>query len=193
MEQMQTQELISALADGRLQGEAFGRGVELAVSDPVAREAWAAYHLIGDVLRSGELAIASDPSAFMARLNERLRDEQPIGAPASLQREEGAFRAPARDPANDVRWKVLAGFASLAAVGAIAWNLAGPVGVRPPAAELAKAGPGAQATPAGERAVMIRDPQLDELLAAHRQLRGPSALQISAGFVRNATFDAGGR
>ena len=65
MEQMQTQELISALADGQLQGDAFARGVELAASDPAAREAWQAYHLIGDVLRSGELAVASSPSAFL--------------------------------------------------------------------------------------------------------------------------------
>ena len=32
MEQMQTQELISALADGQLQGEPFARGVECALS-----------------------------------------------------------------------------------------------------------------------------------------------------------------
>ena len=36
---------------------------------------------------------------------------------------------------------------------------------------------------------MIRDPQLDELLAAHRQLGGASALQMPAGFLRNATFE----
>ncbi len=36
---------------------------------------------------------------------------------------------------------------------------------------------------------MIRDPRLDELLAAHRQLgNSTSALQMPAGFLRNATF-----
>jgi sigma-E factor negative regulatory protein RseA len=37
---------------------------------------------------------------------------------------------------------------------------------------------------------MIRDPRLDEMLAAHRQLGGgASALQTPAGFLRNATFE----
>ncbi|MHB8949586.1 MAG: sigma-E factor negative regulatory protein, partial [Rhodoferax sp.] len=36
---------------------------------------------------------------------------------------------------------------------------------------------------------MIRDPQLDALLAAHKQFGGTSALQGPAGFLRNATFD----
>jgi len=41
--------------------------------------------------------------------------------------------------------------------------------------------------------LMIRDPQLDALLAAHRQFGGTSALQMPAGFLRNATFSEGGR
>jgi sigma-E factor negative regulatory protein RseA len=36
---------------------------------------------------------------------------------------------------------------------------------------------------------MLRDPHLDALMAAHRQFGGPSALQNSSGFLRNATFD----
>lgn len=188
MEQMQTQELISALADGQLHGDAFARGVELAASDPVAREAWQAYHLIGDVLRSGELAVGSPPSAFLERLQRRLQDEPPL-APAAA--------APVRrhqEAANDgsFRWKVVAGFASVAAVGAMAWSLAASLPNKPGSAELAKAPAGTVLT-AGERGVMIRNPQLDELLAAHRQLGGTSALQMSTGFVRNATFDASGR
>jgi sigma-E factor negative regulatory protein RseA len=37
---------------------------------------------------------------------------------------------------------------------------------------------------------MLRDPRLDELLAAHKQYGGASALQMPAGFLRNATFEA---
>ncbi len=44
-----------------------------------------------------------------------------------------------------------------------------------------------------EAPVIIRDPQLDALLAAHRQFGGTSALQMPAGFLRNATFEAGPR
>ena len=41
--------------------------------------------------------------------------------------------------------------------------------------------------------VMIRDPRLDELLAAHKQFGSTSALQMPAGFLRNATFETPGR
>ena len=194
MKQMQTQELISALADGRLRGEAFARGVELAATDAVGRQRWATYHLIGDVLRSGENAVGSEPTAFLARLQQRLEREQPPASPARRQ-EIGVF--PQRDKAaNDTsfRWKVVAGVASFAAVSAIAWSLAGAVADKPESAQIAIAASGSGAVlPASERVTMIRDPQLDELLAAHRRLGGASALQISAGFVRNTGFGGTGR
>jgi len=44
-----------------------------------------------------------------------------------------------------------------------------------------------------DAAVMLRDPRLDALLAAHRQHGGVTALQMPAGFLRNATFDEGAR
>ena len=40
-----------------------------------------------------------------------------------------------------------------------------------------------------EGAVMLRDPELDALMAAHQQLGGHSALQMPSGFLRNATFE----
>jgi sigma-E factor negative regulatory protein RseA len=40
---------------------------------------------------------------------------------------------------------------------------------------------------------MIRDPQLDALLAAHRNFAGASALQMAPGFVHNANFEGVGR
>lgn len=195
MEQMQTQELISALADGQLEGEAFARGVELAATDATGRQRWATYHLIGDVLRSGEHAVGSEPTAFLARLQRRLDREVPVplAAPAQVVRE-----LPQRqDAANEssFRWKLVAGFASVAAVSAIAWSVVGGVASRPDAGKLANAdsaGTGVVLTSAGSRGVMIRDPQLDELLAAHRRL-GASALQMSPAFVRNATFESNGR
>lgn len=194
MEQMQTQELISALADGQLHGEAFARGVELAAGDAAARDAWTAYHLVGDVLRSGELAVGSDPAAFLARLQRRLAQEQPLQALPQAAGEATAL-APRQEAANEgsFRWKLVAGFASVAALGTVAWTLVGGLGARPDGAQLAKA----QAAPttvltASERGVMIRDARLDELLAAHRQLGG-AVLPLPAGFVRNATYEGTGR
>jgi sigma-E factor negative regulatory protein RseA len=191
MEQMQTQELISALVDGQLQGEAFAQGVELTTADAQARDTWATYHLIGDVLRSGENAVGSAPAAFVVRLQQRLVNERPVGSP--LPGAEAVARQ-RPEAANDgsFRWKVLAGFASVAAVGAIAWSVVATLPAKPDGAQLAQRGNGTVLT-SGARGVMIRDPQLDELLAAHRQLGGASALQMSAGFVRNATFESTGR
>jgi sigma-E factor negative regulatory protein RseA len=40
-----------------------------------------------------------------------------------------------------------------------------------------------------DQGVVLRDPQLEELMAAHRQYGSMSALQMPAGFLRNATYD----
>jgi sigma-E factor negative regulatory protein RseA len=47
-------EQISALADGQLEGERFAAVVGKVGGDEEARDSWQMYHLIGDVLRSGE-------------------------------------------------------------------------------------------------------------------------------------------
>jgi sigma-E factor negative regulatory protein RseA len=52
---------------------------------------------------------------------------------------------------------------------------------------------GGLADPPDAQQVMLRDPQLDAMLAAHRQAGGAPALQMSAGFLRNATFEGTSR
>jgi sigma-E factor negative regulatory protein RseA len=199
MDRMQTQELISAMADGQLRGEAFARGVEVAAGDPVALEAWHTYHLIGDILRSGEFAAGTMPAAFLSRLQSRLEQEQRRTAVPGTS--APANPTPALEPiaaqraaANDAnfRWKLVAGFASLAALAAIGWTVS--AGLAGKAEENQLAGAQRATVLAGsERGVMIRDPRLDELLAAHRQLGGASALQMPAGFLRNATYEGPAR
>lgn len=195
MEKLQTRELISALADGQLRGEALVRGVEVAASDPVAREAWHTYHLIGDVLRSGELPAGTAPTEFLGRLQLRLQQEQRGWEPAAggAAAHDGAV-APVREAVNDAsfRWKLVAGLASVTAAMAIAWTAVGGLGGSAEQGQLAAARGGAVLA-GNERGVMIRDPQLDEFLAAHRQLGGASALQMPSGFLRNATFEGGRR
>jgi len=199
MDTMTNQELMSALADGQLSGEAFARGMEAAAADPKAREAWQAYHLIGDALRSSDLA-AAPSGAFMARLSARLAQEaspamqsiaatpQPIGAGAGFDTE--------REAANDgsFRWKMVAGLASVAAVAAIGWSLAGSAGSGLSAQpQLASASGAVPVVTGSQQGVMIRDARLDELLAAHRQFGGAAAVQMPSGFVRNATFEGPAR
>jgi sigma-E factor negative regulatory protein RseA len=182
MEKIDNRELISALADGQLHGEALARGVELATTDAAAREAWHAYHLIGDVLRSGDLAQGSHPGVFIERMQVRLQREAIAVAP-------GVSRMTAANEDN-FRWKLVAGCASLAAAAAITWAAIGVPAGKPEGAQLAAVPSGTVLTKS-ERGVMIRDPRLDELMATHRQLGG-AALVAPAGFLRNATFDGQG-
>jgi sigma-E factor negative regulatory protein RseA len=84
----------------------------------------------------------------------------------------------------------VAGFASLAAVSAIAWNASGLLS--PAAAPQLAQAPAAvsqQVVVASPQGPMVRDARLEELLAAHKQLGGTSALQEPSGFLRNATFE----
>jgi len=199
-------EMVSALADGELHGEEFARAVQAVAGDAGARASWHAYHLVGDVLRSPELASPSSGADFVVRLRARLQQEQAGAAsvPAAGltlhdDAQDAATRVAAdRAPANapSFGWPLLAGVASLTAVAAIAWNvLGGAGGAGPVAAELAQSAPQQMQQQAREstRPVMIRDARLDELLAAHRQAGGASALQMPAGFLRNATFESPGR
>jgi sigma-E factor negative regulatory protein RseA len=201
---MEMQEMISALADGQLRGDALDRVIQTVATDAQARTAWHTYHLIGDVLRSGNLATGTPPAAFLAGFQVRLEREQgspledmPSVVPAQLPVHASVQvdRVPA-EAANDgsFRWKLVAGFASVAAVAAIGWTTVGET-LRPQQAQLASAAPPAAVAVAAERPqVMLRDPRLDELLAAHRQLGGSaSALQSPAGFLRNATFEGPAR
>ena len=168
------------------------------MTDPQGREAWHTYHLIGDVLRSGDLARGTPPVVFLDRLQVRLRQERgpdqtrASGAGSTLAGEPVAV-TDRGNAANDgvFRWKLLAGVATLAAVAAVAWSVAGGGDNGFGAAQIAAAQPEAAASSPSQ--VMIRDPRLDELLAAHRQLGGATALQAPAGFLRNAIFEGPAR
>ena len=191
MDKMDNQEMISALADGQLRGEAFVRGVQAAAADPRAREAWCTYHLVGEVLRTGRASTGAAPEAFLARLRDGLAAEPAAGVAIAVQ---PAIEVRRNDPpaANDWRWKMVAGVASVTAVAAIGWNMVGS-GVPSTAQPQLAAAPAGVSAAAVRPASMIRDPQLDRLLDAHRQLGGATALQTSSGFLRNATFEGPAR
>jgi sigma-E factor negative regulatory protein RseA len=190
---MQTSELMSALADGQLDGEDFAAALHASRHDDSAVECWDTYHLIGDALRSSHGARSADP-AFLSRLNQRLAHEAPQGfalpSPQTAAQESPVALAHRGQAANDgeFRWKLVAGFASVAAVSAIAWNAAG---LLVPAAvpQLAQAPASPQVVVASPQGPVVRDARFEELLAAHKQLGGTSALQEPSGFLRNATFE----
>lgn len=188
-------ELVSALADGQLREEEFAQAMETLAGNADARAAWHAYHLLGDVLRSGELAASrGHDAAFVSRLQLRLQREGIVSRPApdaNLAADPvhsggaaGINHLPAAS-ANDAgfRWKPVAAFASLAALTVLGWHAAEDWRTRSASPQLA------EVTTSAVRPVMIRDSRLDRLLAAHQQFGGTSALQMPAGFLRNATYE----
>jgi sigma-E factor negative regulatory protein RseA len=208
MKHMDNNQMISALADGELESPACAGVLEALSQQAEARQAWQMYHLIGDVLRSSELAHATPSAVFLGRLSERLAAEPaPLAHVSHTMASDAAHGDAAADstvqahraePANDssFRWKLAAGFASAAAIAAVGWTLAGGALLSPAQPQLARA-PGlpssSQVLASSPRGTMIRDARLDELLAAHRQLGGDTALQAPAGFLQNATFDSPAR
>ncbi|MEO8545838.1 MAG: sigma-E factor negative regulatory protein [Burkholderiaceae bacterium] len=201
-------EKVSALADGQLDEAEFDVLAGALASTSQARAAWHSYHVISDVLRAGALPDCSSDMAFVARLRARMAQEPaasmqlevatvgetrmaPLRVPAAIVRVGRVGGRGANDPV--LRWRWLAAAASLAAVAVLGWSITKPGA--DDAAHLADARPvlPQQAvtteTPSVKAPVMMRDPRLDELLAAHRQYGGASALPTAAGFLRNATFE----
>jgi len=161
------------------------------------KRAWADYHLIGDVLRAQAAVPCANRAAFAAGVMARVAQEtqRPSAVAAQPVATSVPVAAPTPVAANDdvFRWKMVAGLASFAAVAAVVWQLvatpAMPTGPQLASAPAPSASDALQlvVTPAGN--VMIRDAQLDELIAAHRQWGGVSALQMPVGFLRSATYE----
>jgi sigma-E factor negative regulatory protein RseA len=153
---------ISAWVDGEIEGDLPG-----ILATPHGRQAWDTYHLIGDTLRSGDLAVPAN-AGFQARLLQALEAEPAIVAPAAP--------ANARRPLR----MALSGLAVAAAVAMVAWMIQPYLGGNPapgPAlADAAAAGPGNTAA--------LDEASLHDYLEAHRQLAGPTA-------VRQVSFDVG--
>ena len=200
----QQRERLSALMDGQAEDAPAWDDMD----DAQMRECWHLYHVVGDVLRAPELAHCTGDAAFLARLHERMNEDaqRPAAEP-----ELSTAPTAAREAANDgvFHWKTLVGAASIAAVAFVAaWDAAAPQAT--PGAHMAKNSQPQANTPVlaavspassqgaafaledSVHGVMLRDPHLDELLAAHRQAAGASGL-TAAGFLRNATYAGDGR
>ncbi len=204
-------EQLSALVDGEVGEAAAAQACAAWRGDADARASWHAYHLIGDVLRSEDLA--ADPArdaGFMAALRLRLEAEPVVLAPRPL---ETAAALPGAAPhvaasASGARrsWKaasvVAAGFVAVAGVVVLT---RGPA-VQAPDATLAQGAAATGNARASAPAIssadpqvlvangkLIRDVRLDRYLAAHKQFAGTSALGVPSGFLRSATADAADR
>lgn len=224
-------EQLSAWVDGELDDQALSQLLaELPVlaDDEACYASLQSYQVIGDLMRSAHVP-CSDSLAFLDALNAKIALEPPLVAQG--QPAPGAVAVPAvaaaaaqtikpaaaaQDAANHsvFRWKMVAGFATVAAVAMVGWNSVGllsggsgsdarqqlaSAAAPQVVASAASARPAAanaqglvqqQVTVGQNSTIMLRDPRLDELLAARGQIGGTANLQMPAGFLRNATFNA---
>jgi sigma-E factor negative regulatory protein RseA len=189
--------LMSSLVDG--EATAVPGGCALWRDDAEARATWHAYHLIGDVLRSDDLAVSARRDiAFLAGVRARLAAEPTVLAP------EPAL-APALAPAvglgavRAVRrhaWlapaAVAAGFVAVAGVLVVA-RVAGPAAdspvlaaVQAPNTGLSFASSSATGTqPLVVEGRLIRDARLDSYFRAHREALGGVPAAVPGGWPRS--------
>lgn len=198
----ETHELISALVDGEVAAAELPDAVAAASRTTEALRIWQTYQVVGQTLRGQAPAALACGDAFLAHFRERMATEvvvRPVPVDVLPPRAaEAALPVPAPS-ANDalIRWKLFAAAASLTAVAVFGWHVAS---LTEPSGTLAAA-PASGANPsqvpvastAAAAPVMLRDARLDALMEAHKQYGGTSALQMPAGFLRNATFDGSGR
>ena len=212
---------LSTLMDGELEDDAVREACGHWRESTEARSAWHAYHVIGDVLRSDDLAC--DPAAdagFLDAFRARLANEPVVLAPQAYAMPSANDRQDGRRVVNAGRngrrsWivpsAVAAGFVAVA--GALVLTRApGTTGVPDNAsAQIAVVNPAerpaavvpaslpASMAPASEPQVFvangqfIRDARLDRYLSAHKQFAGSSALGVPSAFLRNSTADAADR
>jgi sigma-E factor negative regulatory protein RseA len=172
-------ELISCLIDGELdrgEAEALLRGV---CDDADLRAQWEQMHLVGDALRSSEVA-ACHASSFCRRVAAALASEPTVLAPR-----KPAERSQAR------RW-IVPGVAVAASVAALGW-VALPMLAPAPSVTVATA-PAASPPPpavaeqpqpvASRRSVPALNASLDVYLSAHRELTGGTAMPRAAHYLR---------
>ena len=175
---------LSSLMDGDLPAGELAGVIARFCADDALRADWHAYHLIGDVLRSDDLATApARDTRFLQALRSRLEQEGalaqqdaapwlataprppvPVPLPLSASASASVSAAPSRRRLSG--WMaapaaVAAGFVVVAAV--LVGNKAL---LSPPTAEAVFAQQ--MASPAS--GVLVRDARLDRYLAAHRNL-----------------------
>ena len=195
--------ILSALADGDATDSEAARAFQAWREDDDARASWHAYQLIGDVLRSEDLAArpAADES-FLIALRARLATEPVVLAPQPrVVAEPVALPVAANAAARSrARWQgplaMAAGFVAVL----VGVNFARPFGHgtgaslasnAPPAsgAVLATAGAvNAGAFVATSAQAQANADQLAPYLAAHRQSTMSGPFQMPGGDIRNVSL-----
>ncbi|MCK9688314.1 sigma-E factor negative regulatory protein [Scleromatobacter humisilvae] len=206
--------ILSALADGDATDSEATRAFQAWRDDADARASWHAYQLIGDVLRSDDLAAepAAD-EAFLVALRARLADEpvvlapqprveaEPAAMPAAVNavtaatRSRGRWQGPVAMAAgflvvigglNIVRPFGHGGGANVAAVGASGPILASATSIDNTG--VAASSPGKDAVAVAAAQSKAAADQLAPYLAAHRQSGMSGPFQMPGSDIRNASL-----
>jgi len=190
-------ERLSAFVDGELfDEEHLNLDKFLSGLDGEDHAAWSSYHLIGDALRSDELAInPARSSAFLSGFAARLESEPHVLAPAA------AASAVTRSLLG-LRRRVVPAFAVAAAAATLTWivvpQLQGVPGGS--SAQLASRGDAVQrvamASVAGQSSQdsnIIRDASLDQYLEAHQQFAQQPVMAGSMPVIRAASVSTQGQ
>ncbi len=187
---------LSALADG--EADAAEPACAAWRRDAEARRTWHAYQLIGDVMRSEDLARpAAGDAAFLAGLRERLAAEPVVLAPEPLPvAAPGAARPLRRRQAWLMPVAAAAGFVVVAGVlvvarvglpGGATDAPAGFAGAGNPAVAVVPVATGLNRSVATGRAdgeAVLRDERLDEYLRAHQIARGGATITAPSSALR---------
>jgi sigma-E factor negative regulatory protein RseA len=158
-----------------------------ALNEPDAALKIGTYLAIGKALRGGtdaEVASAAQLDEFWQRVQSGI-ERAPVNSPS-----EPAFE-PQVVAANDgqFKWRAVASLA-VGALALSAWLAIGPGQSGSESPALASYTPTFVPVMSANVSV-VRDPELDAFLAAHRQRGSASALQGPVGFVRNVAWQAG--
>lgn len=102
-------EALSALADGEAPSTEVARACGAWRDRADARATWHTYQVIGDVMRSEDLAQASSGSAFLKNFRERLAQEPVVLAPSAAAQQRPAPDQGAQAPARALKRRAWAG------------------------------------------------------------------------------------
>lgn len=180
-------ELLSRLMDGELSPDEAKRLLESLCADTQLRSQWAAYHVVGDALRSHEVA-AEHSAAFCSRVADAISREPTVLAPRGatgglpLRR----YLAPGLAVAASV---VVIGFVAVPLMRTTAPTPSVQQATIQPSIAPATAEQGARraaATVANARAMQA-------YLAAHRELTTGAALPRATPYLRTTTEQAEAR
>ena len=174
-------ETISALMDGEAGGQELHQAMLRLKDTGDARETWATYHLIGDVMR-GDALPAFDVSQ---RVAAALAQEPTVMAPHRALRSSRPLTY------------ALSAAASFAAIAAVGWMAFSTGNVISPAVEVARAPAPVLVQPVQPEAQLVSAPsdvQMNGYLLAHQGVSPSTSLHGVAPYIRTiSTAPAAGR